>query len=435
MLDLTSVLHRVTRLFDRLPPSGLATALASGPATHPDLAEAASGLLSRPAELRERHVAHSAPGGLSEGGGRPQPHEPAEPSAWPESLPDITFDALVLTDAAGAVLDANRAACELLSLSREQLRGRRLADHFDPRAAGPFPAQPASEPVAGRGPVPLFRDDGTVRAVEWRASEPDSAGRRLLVLRDVTYLRAMEEHARQSQKLEAVGWLALGAAHDFNNLLTAVNGWAELVLADPGASDAVRVAAGEIAKAGARASAITRRLLTFGRQPEPEPGALDVGALLLDMDKMLRRLLGDSVEFQIVTAPGSWPVRADAGEVGQVLMNLIVNARDAITATGRVTVATTNAQLDDDHGRRHEGARPGEYLRLTVSDTGCGMEPAILARIFEPFFTTKGPDRGTGLGLAIVRDIVRKSGGHVEVQSEPGRGTTLAVYLPRARPD
>jgi two-component system, cell cycle sensor histidine kinase and response regulator CckA len=245
-------------------------------------------------------------------------------------------------------------------------------------------------------------------------------------LTDVTEQKLMAEALRQSQKMEAVGRLAGGVAHDFNNLLTVIGGYADLLLSSFDPTDPRRREVEEIKKAGERASSLTRQLLTFSRRRPSSLELLDLRIVLGNLEKMLRRLISEDVELLTVSAPELGLVRADLGRVEQVIVNLVVNARDAMPAGGRLILETAEREIGEGHQ-----VPAGRYVTLTVTDTGCGMDSETQRRIFEPFFTTKEAGKGTGLGLTTVCEIVRESGGHIEVESAVGAGTTFRIYLPR----
>jgi signal transduction histidine kinase/ActR/RegA family two-component response regulator len=242
----------------------------------------------------------------------------------------------------------------------------------------------------------------------------------------------LEEQLRQSQKLDAIGHLAGGIAHDFNNLLTAILGYnAMLCDAIQDRPEALEYA-GEVRMAAEKAGALTFQLLAFSRRQVIQPQVLDLNASVANMEKMLRRIVGEDIELEVRAADGLHLVRADPSQVDQLIMNLVVNARDAMPEGGKLTVETSNAELTREYSGLHIGVQPGPYAMLAVSDTGVGMDAATRSRIFEPFFTTKDPGKGTGLGLSIVYGIVKQSGGDIFVYSEPGLGTSFKIFLPMA---
>jgi len=249
--------------------------------------------------------------------------------------------------------------------------------------------------------------------------------------RDVTERRSLERQLLQAQKMEAVGRLAGGIAHDFNNVLTAIFGYVDLLLDGLPTLSPLRPDIEEIRTAAERAAGLTRQLLAFSRKQVLQMRTLDLNELLTDIDKLLRRLLGEDIDIVTKLDPRLGAVRADSGQLEQVVVNLAVNARDAMPGGGRLTIETRNAELDEAYTRQHVPVRPGRYVMFALSDTGTGMSPETMAHMFEPFFTTKEAGKGTGLGLATVYGIVKQSGGYVWCYSELGHGTTFTVYLPR----
>jgi signal transduction histidine kinase/CheY-like chemotaxis protein len=252
------------------------------------------------------------------------------------------------------------------------------------------------------------------------------------LVREMEERQRVEAEYRQSQKMEAMGVLAGGVAHDFNNLLTVINGYSEVLAARLPAQSPLQSLVAQIAQAGDRAALLTNQLLAFSRKQLLAPKVLNLNAVVNDIAKMLRRLIGEDIELCLLLDPLLGPLRADPGQLGQVLLNLAINARDAMPAGGVLTIKTANVEVHQHHRSVLIAARPGRYLMLEVADTGCGMDAATRARIFEPFFTTKEAGKGTGLGLSTVYGIVAQSEGHIEVASEPGRGAAFRVYFPIA---
>jgi PAS domain S-box-containing protein len=280
-----------------------------------------------------------------------------------------------------------------------------------------------------------IKPDGTVRwlsgAGRFQLGDDGAPVRGVGISQDVTERRMLQEQSLQGQKMEAVGRLAGGVAHDFNNLLTAILGYCELLQEDLDPGDAHQSDIAEIHKAGTSAAALTRQLLAFSRKQIIEPTWLDLNVLVSGMRAMLGRLIREDVKIVLDLQPGTAPVKADSGQMEQIVMNLAVNARDAMPGCGTLTIATANIELDE-HATMHRSVAAGPYVALTVSDTGTGMAPQVQARLFEPFFTTKEVGKGTGLGLATVHGIVTRGGGTIDVRSEVGKGTSFTVYLPRA---
>jgi two-component system, cell cycle sensor histidine kinase and response regulator CckA len=251
-------------------------------------------------------------------------------------------------------------------------------------------------------------------------------------IEDTTERRALEDRLRQAQKMEAVGQLAGGVAHDFNNLLTVIQSYGTFIASELPEGSSLHVDVSEILKAARRATDLTRQLLAFGRKQMLQPRRLDLNQRVSNVAGMLRRVIGEDIALETQLAGTLWPVSADPGQLEQVLMNLAVNARDAMPTGGTLRLRTQNVEIDAAAARERPGLKPGAYASIVVEDTGCGIDAASLPHIFEPFFTTKGPGRGTGLGLATVYGIVKQSDGYISVDSTLGEGTRFAVLLPRA---
>jgi PAS domain S-box-containing protein len=277
-----------------------------------------------------------------------------------------------------------------------------------------------------------LRADGEEFPIEASISQIEVSRKKLftVILRDITERKQLEEQFRQSQKMEAIGRLAGGVAHDFNNLLTAIIGYCQLIQDGLDEQSPLRHGISEIEKAGQRAAALTSQLLAFSRKQVLQPKVLDLNDVISGIDKMLRRLIGEDIELVSVMHPGLGYTRADPGQIELIILNLAVNSRDAMPRGGRITIGTANTELDEAYARSHPDVLPGKYVMLSVSDTGDGLDAETLSHIFEPFFTTKEPGKGTGLGLSTVFGIVKQSGGHISVHSEPGDGATFKVYLP-----
>ena len=338
-------------------------------------------------------------------------------------------------DFTGEVRDANPALLTMLGYSNaSELVGRHLGGlYVDTQQWFDLADCLRSTAVFNGVSAEWQRKDGSTVGVRvsGRSVADGDRGRVFeLFAEDVTERRALEQQLRQSQKMEAVGRLAGGIAHDFNNLLMVISGYSEFLLEHVGPDPTLRNPTQEIASAAERASSLTRQLLAFSRKQMLVPKVLDLNAVVTENLKMLTRMIGEDIDLVMIPASNLGAVKADAGQIEQVIMNLAVNARDAMPSGGKLTIETASVTLDEDYARFHASLKPGEYIMLAISDTGEGMDAETQSHLFEPFFTTKGL-KGTGLGLSTVYGIVKQSGGYIWVYSEPGKGTAFKIYLPR----
>lgn len=348
------------------------------------------------------------------------------------ALFESTLDAVAIINDEGEYLEVNPAACVLFGLSREACMGRRFTDF----AASVAEFAQVWRTFRDQGHLSttfrLPRPDGTVRDVECQAVANFIPGRHFIILRDITEHKHLEAQFLQAQKMEAIGRLAGGIAHDFNNMLTVIDSCSEIILAKLRLKGPERRLIEEIKRAVQHSATLTRQLLAFSRKQTLQPGLLDLNAVVTDMSNMLHRLLGEDIALLTKLAPALEPVKVDPGQIEQIMMNLAVNARDAMPGGGTLMVETADLRFDERSGLLHPEMPPGSYVLLAVSDTGEGMDQATQAHLFEPFFTTKEPGKGTGLGLASVYGMIKQSGGYISVYSEIGHGTTFKIYLPRA---
>jgi PAS domain S-box-containing protein len=334
---------------------------------------------------------------------------------------------------------ANRYACGVLGWTADELRGRDWVQTCLPpdiRDAVTSTLKALLTGTLSVGENRILTRSGEERLIEWRNTVlRDEAGHVMGTFSsgtDITEGRALEEQFRQAQKMEAVGRLAGGVAHDFNNLLTVILGHCDLLMDDLSVADPRRPCVAEIQKAGGRGAGLTRQLLAFSRKQILEPTLIELNALVGDMQGMLDRLIGEDVQTVLHLGPNLARVKADRGQLEQIVLNLAVNARDAMPTGGTLTIETANIDIEEHYARTHLSVAPGPYVVLTITDTGTGMTPQVQARAFEPFFTTKDIGKGTGLGLSTVHGIVARSGGCVHVYSEVGKGTSFKLYFPRA---
>ena len=363
-------------------------------------------------------------------------------SEFIRTITDSMGEGLFVIDRSGRVSFMNPASERLLGWSREELLLRDLHQmtHYRKPDGTPLSRSDCAlieameSGTTVRREDSFIRKDGSVLPAFAISSPLTSASGEIvgavIVFHDVTERRALEEQLLHSQKMEAVGRLAGGIAHDFNNILSVVSGYGEMVLSELAEDDEHRARVVEILRAADRATGLTRQLLAFGRRQVIEPRHLDLNAVVVDVERMLHRLIGEDIQVSTKLGSDLGAIKADPGQVEQVLINLAVNARDAMPKGGKLILETANVTLDEDLVRGTLDVTAGPYVMLSVSDTGVGMDREVKEHLFEPFFTTKDSGSGTGLGLATVYGIVKQSGGHVWVYSEPGWGTTFKLYFP-----
>ena len=344
---------------------------------------------------------------------------------------DHVSDALFIANDSGRILDANPAACALTSQSLSRLKTLTMSQVIPESTR-----MVAGESVNGAGGgADSSRFESRQGGTDGRVLDVRSAtfapGVLVYTVRDLTRERKLENQLLQAQKMEAVGQLAGGVAHDFNNLLTVIMSYSSLLLSDEETAESVKCDIKEISNAAERAASLTRQLLAFSRKQVLQMRAVNINEIVANVEKMLHRLIGEDISLTTRLDPGLALIRADPSQLEQVLLNLAVNARDAMPGGGNLIITTDNAELSDEQLDRHLGASAGSYAMLAVTDTGGGMTREVQRRLFEPFYTTKEAGKGTGLGLATVHGIVKQSGGDIYVYSEVGHGTTFKLYFPR----
>jgi PAS domain S-box-containing protein len=356
------------------------------------------------------------------------------------SIIEFSSDAIVIFTLDGTIVSWNGGAETLYGYNAGEVLGRARTVLLPPGQPDELPEMVTTlkrgEQTARYETIQM-RKEGRLIEVSMAMSPVKDAGEQIIgvaaITRDISERKLLEKQLRQSQKMEALGQLSGGITHDFNNLLTVITGYCELLELELPLNTTPRKNCEQIKKAGERAASLTRQLLAFSRQQVLEPRILNLNSVILDVEKMLSRVIGEDIELATLLDPNLGFIKADKGQIEQVLMNLVVNARDAMPRGGQLTITTSNVNVDEVFARYHPPQQPGEYVRLSVRDTGIGMNAETQARIFEPFFTTKDVGRGTGLGLSTVYGVIRQSEGYVWVQSEPELGTNFEIYLPLVR--
>lgn len=354
------------------------------------------------------------------------------------SIVESSDDAIIGLALDGTILTWNRGARRIYGYTAEHIAGKPIAALFAPDSLDTL--SQAMQIVRQGRSVDRYETRGSTadgRSIEVAFSmspilkeDRDLEGISAII-RDITDLKTLEKELLLAQKMEAIGRLAAGVAHDFNNLLTVINGYSTLLLSRLSESDSMSAPLAQINRAGERAASLTRQLLAFSRKQILQPRVLDLNGIVADMNRMLQRLIGEDIDLVTVLDPNLGRIKADPGQIEQVVMNLVVNARDAMPKGGKLTIETANLELQETVTRRHFSVSPGSYVTLTITDSGIGMNQETQARIFEPFFTTKSQGEGTGLGLSTAYGIVSQSGGAIIVYSELGHGTSFKIYLPR----
>lgn len=353
------------------------------------------------------------------------------------SIIECSSDAIVIYTLEGSIVSWNKGAENVYGYSAGEVLGRPRSLLIPPGQTDDLPAiveRLKRGETINKFETVQVRKGGRQIDVSMTISPVKDVSEAVIgaaaIARDISERKLLEKQLRQAQKMEAIGQLAGGIAHDFNNLLSVINGYCDLLEQELRGNGTAGRNCDQIKKAGERAAGLTRQLLAFSRQQMLEPKVLDLNAVIVDLEKMLKRIIGEDVEFKTQLASQLGLVKADRGQIEQVVMNLVVNARDAMPNGGRLAVETANIVVDDKFARRHGLREPGRYVRLSLTDNGIGIDPETQTRIFEPFFTTKEIGKGTGLGLSTVYGVVTQSGGHVEVESQLGLGTTFQIYLP-----